>query len=298
MMKEKGDDRSNRNRPGQKRKLSNDGVRQIMRLFLWISVYRIINVWIIRTQFDPDEYWQTLEPAYCPVFGPDDGTSHSTIKGTDQYLLDRRRMHYGCALTWEWTRRWTPPSNSSEMSRLNHLLSESLHGPVRSYVSVLPTYLYYLACRPLLNWAAECDESDKNINYGSPGVPRYHTDFQRNLKQFVRHHSTYIISKGPAFLHAVLVAAPTDLMVWVISSRLDSGQSSPIHHNHDGGWRQSWPFWALVCSLTSWFHGYALVRTYANSVESVMLMLGITLLGPVSFVSWLDVIIVNVVRIC
>lgn len=297
MMKVTEDDRSNSNRSGQKRKLSNVGAQHILRLFLWITVYRIINVWVIRTQFDPDEYWQTLEPAYCLVFGPDDGTDHSTIRGTDQYLLHGRRMHYGCALTWEWTRRWTPPSNSeiesthtsSAMVRLNYLLSEALHGPVRSYVSILPTYLYYLACRPLLNWAAEYDESDKNFNDGSRVVTQYHTEFQRNLKQIIRQHSTYIISKGPVFLHAVLVAAPTDLLVWVISSRID---------NQHAGWRRSWPFWALVCSLTSWFHGYALVRTYANSVETVMLILGITLLGPVSFVSWLDVIVVNVVRIC
>eukprot|EP00978_Attheya_sp_CCMP212_P048837 scaffold582638_cov98-Attheya_sp.AAC.1 len=28
-------------------------------------LYRILNALWIETQFDPDEYWQTLEPAYC-----------------------------------------------------------------------------------------------------------------------------------------------------------------------------------------------------------------------------------------
>ena len=267
---------------------------QILRLFLWISVYRIGNVWILRTQFDPDEYWQTLEPAYCLVFGPD-GTNHSTIKEIE-HDLDRKRLYYGCALTWEWTRRWTPhPPISSEFegilassnfySRSKHLLSEALHGPVRSYVPILPTYLYYLACRPLLKWADESDSIDNSLNDGSRIVENYYTAFRRNLKQFIRQHSTYIISKGPVFLHAVLVAAPTDLMVWLISSRMNSVQSDTQHSRNEGGTRSSWPYWALVCSLTSWFHGYALVRTYANSVETFMLMLGITLLGPVRFLS-------------
>ncbi|EED91619.1 dolichyl-phosphate-mannose-glycolipid alpha-mannosyltransferase [Thalassiosira pseudonana CCMP1335] len=135
---------------------------------------------MIRTQFDPDEYWQTLEPAY---YG--------------QHL-------YGCALTWEWTRRWTPSSQSSASSpstpqkqttihdTIHSLIEQAMHGPVRSYVSILPTYWYYLGCRYLFRWV--------------------------------------------------------ELL---------------------------WPFWALFCSLASWFHGYALSRTYANSFETVCLLVGL-----------------------
>lgn len=262
--------------------------RRIIRLYLWISVCRLFNVWIIRTQFDPDEYWQTLEPAYCLAFGSD-GTSHTTIKGKD-HDSDRRRNTYGCALTWEWTRRWTPPSSSSEMESAHTTSTaflwwnQALHGPVRSFVSILPTYVYYRACRPLINWAEGNDESDKIFNNGNLLVSNYQSNFQRNLKQYIHRNSTYLISKGPAFIHAVLVSAPTDLMVWLISSRISNVQSLIAKDcNQNAGWRRSWPFWALVCSLTSWFHGYALVRTYANSVETIMLILGIALLGPVCY---------------
>ncbi len=277
----------NISRARRKRKVKNNGVCQMLRLFLCISVYRFVNVWIIRTQFDPDEYWQTLEPAYCLVFGPD-STSFSTTKGIDHYL-DRWRMHYGCALTWEWTRRRAFSSSSDHNAstvylRLNHLFSEALHGPIRSYVSILPTYVYYLACRPLLNWAVEHDESDESYYDGSRAATKHRAYFQCNLKQCIRRNSTFLISKGPAFFHAVLVAAPTDVTVWLVSSRMSSLQFRiSRQQNQNAAWRRSWPLWALVCSLTSWFHGYALVRTYANSVETVMLMVGIALLSPVRF---------------
>lgn len=270
---------------------------QMIWLSFWISVYRLSNAWMIRTQFDPDEYWQTLEPAYCLVFGlPDHGgsiSSHSANRGIS-HLPDKQRMH-GCAVTWEWTRRWSPASSSSEtiqytspssstrIMRISQtfqtIIDQALHGPVRSYVSIFPTYCYYLACRSLFNWATDdkCTTNDESC------------DFQSHLKQFIRQHSTYIISKGPAFVHAVLVAGPTDLSVWLIASRMNSLSSLP-EANHDGilisnkcKYSQSWQFWALVCSITSWFHGYALVRTYANSVETMFLLVGITLLGPVSF---------------
>ncbi|KAL3794326.1 hypothetical protein ACHAW5_009886 [Stephanodiscus triporus] len=278
-------------------KTSQDGINagQIIWLFFWISVYRLINAWVIRTQFDPDEYWQTLEPAYCLVFGSADrggsSVSHSKNEGENTHLLDKQRVH-GCALTWEWTRRWSPASSSyaameytssssyTSITRiiqtLQTIIDQALHGPVRSYVAIFPTYCYYLACRSLFNWASD----DKNTNDDES------SDFLSQLKQFIRQHSTYIISKGPAFLHAVLVAAPTDLSVWLIASRMNSLKSLPAS-NHDEirvsnecHYAQSWQFWALVCSITSWFHGYALVRTYANSVETVCLLVGITLLGP------------------
>jgi hypothetical protein len=278
----------------RKQKVKNIGVCQTLWLFLCISMCRFVNVWIIRTQFDPDEYWQTLEPAYCLVFGPN-STSYSATKGIDHYS-DRRRIHYGCTLTWEWTRRWTPSSSSSDLKithhnastiylRLNHFFYEALHGPIRSYVSVLPTYVFYLACRPLIDWAVEHDESDESYYDGSHAAKKYRTNFQYNLKQYIRQNSTFLISKGPAFFHALLVAAPTDLIVWLVSSRMSSVQTHiSRQQNQNAAWRRSWPFWALVCSLTSWFHGYALVRTYANSVETVLLMLGVALLSPVRFV--------------
>ena len=88
--------------------------RQTIHLFILICLYRLANAWMIRTQFDPDEYWQTLEPAYCLVFA---GSSSSSLtKNTNgnatNNLSDNNQgiQQHGCALTWEWTRRYTPPS--------------------------------------------------------------------------------------------------------------------------------------------------------------------------------------------
>jgi len=115
-------------------------------------------------------------------------------------------------------------------------------------------------------------------------LTQYYTRLISYLKQFIRQHATYIISKGPAFLNAMLVAAPTDLSVWLIESRM-SDILHPKNKSQNGLWRwqSSWPFWALVCSITSLFRGYALIRTYAKSFETMCLVVGIALLGPVVF---------------
>ncbi|KAL7529741.1 hypothetical protein ACHAXR_004937, partial [Thalassiosira sp. AJA248-18] len=250
-----------------------------------------------------DEYWQTLEPAYCLVFGSadDDGTiiNHSTSEIFSQD--DQSRRQHGCALTWEWTRRWTPPPSSDESpitlqsttaastpkriaQNAQILIEQALHGPVRSYISILPTYCYYLACRSLFHWA---DDYNDISDVDSNDDDRSHVVAQ-HLKKITRRHATYLISKGPALLHAILVAAPTDLSVWLIASRMNNLQSltttiNKDQHNESYCRWQSWPYWALLCSITSWFHGYALVRTYANSVETMCLLVGIALLGPELF---------------
>jgi hypothetical protein len=223
---------------------------KIFRLFLLICFYRLANAWMIRTQFDPDEYWQTLEPAYCLAFG----SSHK--EGT-QLANEGEGARYGCALTWEWTRRWTPTNETITSEWGGNFFMKAMHGPVRSYVSILPTYWYYLCCRSFFEWA-------KASSFES-------------LKYIIDHHASYMISKGPAFLHAVIVAAPTDLSVWWISLHLQNLAD-------DGSVDQSasWSYWALLLSLTSWFHGYALIRTYANCFETVCLTVGFALLIPVS----------------
>lgn len=215
-------------------------------VFLLICIYRLANAWMVRTQFDPDEYWQTLEPAYCLAFG------------SNQQALQNENGEatYGCALTWEWTRRWTPSTEEDTYSMPAFLL-QAMHGPIRSYVSILPTYWYYLACKSFF-------EMVQMSSY-------------EHLKQFVHQNASYIISKGPAFLHAITIAAPTDLSVWLIASKLErlSGASGKDNLTR-------WSFWALFLSLISWFNGYALIRTYANCFETACLAVGLVLLGPVS----------------
>lgn len=159
-------------------------------VFFSLCIFRLVNALLIQTQFDPDEYWQTLEPAYCHTFGD------------------------SCSLTWEWTRRASRTS----------LWERSLNGPVRSHLAILPTYLLYTFLR------------------------LYHVD------------TPFMVSKGPLLLNAVLIVAPTDYLVWYLGGQRSSSR------------------WSLFCSVTSWFQAYALVRTYSNSIETVLLMAGIALL--------------------
>ena len=183
--------------------------------FLALCVYRILNALLIQTQFDPDEYWQTLEPAYCQAFASP------------------------CAYTWEWTRRHgdtgTGTTSGQFATTLLTLLEQSLHGPVRSFLSVLPTYFLY------------------------------------SVAKYARWDTWWVISKGPMVLHAILAAAPTDYAVYNIAHL--------VYHDH-GGNAQQYARWALLLSASSWFHGYALIRTYSNSVETMLLLVGLTLVAP------------------
>jgi len=87
--------------------------RDLILLILVVLAIRLLNIQLIRSYFDPDEFWQTLEPAYCAAYFP----------------------QQSCAgLTWEWKRRGPPDSG---------LIEGSLWGPARSYLSVVPTYWYY-----------------------------------------------------------------------------------------------------------------------------------------------------------
>jgi phosphatidylinositol glycan class B len=130
--------------------------------YVCFAIFRILNALLIQSQFDPDEYWQNLEPAYCQVFG-EHGKPCS-------------------GLTWEWKRR---PS-STNVESLNDLLGVGLEGPVRSYVSILPTMLLYY------------------------------------LLKVLAIDSTFLVAKGPILLNAVLVAAPTDWTVWWMSRWMES----------------------------------------------------------------------------
>lgn len=173
---------------------------------------------ILETQFDPDEYWQTLEPAYCIAFS----TGHN------------------CELTWEWTRRREPGAKSITGFLL---LDDAFYGPVRSYVPLLPTIILY------------------------------------NFLKFFRLDTIWMVARAPLLLNAIIVAAPTDLAVFYISSYIfkdaavHSYKTIPLKVEH----------WALLASTTNWFNGYALIRTYSNSLETVILILGISLLCPELF---------------
>lgn len=132
-----------------------------MLVFFLCCVLRIANTFLVQSYFDPDEFWQTMEPAYCQAFnGRPDCPGY----------------------TWEWTRR-PPPSTEG-------FIEQSLLGPARSYISVLPTYLFYDVLK------------------------RFEVD------------TTWLVSRGPMILAAVTVAAPTDLAVWYTARWLKPLHSS------------------------------------------------------------------------
>ena len=239
---------------------------------------------MVRTQFDPDEYWQTLEPSYCLVFS-------SQGPGGQEGDMQRTR---GCALTWEWTRRLEERDDDglclsgSKIERAkcgaSKLIQQALHGPVRSYVSLLPTYGYYLACRSLFRWTDVDEAPILGFGEEGPGMLGRLRLLTRlvsgSIKRFIRRNATYIVAKGPVYIHAILVAAPTDLCTYLIADRLSKLRKGATFSRDASNipiW-VTWPFWALVCALTSWFHGYALIRTYANSFEAVCLSAGVAML--------------------
>ena len=183
-----------------------------LRAYLVFCSLRVINALLIQSQFDPDEYWQNLEPAYCSVF-EQTGTSCP-------------------GLTWEWKRR---PA-STEIDSFDGYIASGLEGPLRSYVSILPTLLLYYLVKYL------------GVDY------------------------TWVVSKGPILLNAILVSAPTDLAVWYMARYLQS----PKERNCN-----TLAWWCSFCSLTSWFNAYALIRTYSNSIETALLAISFALVSPV-----------------
>ena len=181
------------------------------KVYFAICIFRVLNCLVIQSQFDPDEFWQNLEPAYCEVFQPNQPCN---------------------GYTWEWTRR--PPKTTNGLSTVGQWISQGLLGPVRSYVSILPTYIFY------------------------------------RLIQAFQLDTSWTVAKGPAILHAIVVAAPTDWAVWYLSQ---CGASTPSQSAHAQ--------WALFCSLVSWFNAYAMTRTYSNSIEAALFALSLALVGPV-----------------
>lgn len=203
----------------------------LTKLYFILAIFRLLNAWLVRTQFDPDEYWQTLEPAYCAVLS---------------------RSSEECALTWEWTRQ---PSeldlhelhaemehSLSVLDRVSLILRHAMHGPIRSYVAVLPTIVFYRFIR-FIQSLSFLSLSEKNV--------------------------TFLVRKGPVLLHAILFVAPTDLSVYYITKIVYGCEYKARY--------------ALLASITSWFNGYALIRTYANSVECALCTLSFALLCDIIF---------------
>ena len=199
-------------------------------VYVFFAIFRCINALLIQSQFDPDEYWQNLEPAYCHVFHTNGGSSEGKP----------------CpGLTWEWKRRSTSPSSATLMTvkSLQDAVVMGLEGPVRSYISALPTILFYYLLKTMA-W-----------------------------------DTTFLVSKGPILVNAILVAAPTDWAVWYMSRWL---QEAPTTRSDDTKMMKgNLANWCIYCTITSWFWAYALVRTYSNSLETVIWTFSLVLVSKV-----------------
>lgn len=205
------------------------------KFFLYFAAFRIANVFLIQSQFDPDEYWQNLEPSYCRVFGEDE-------------IFDEGPSCPG--LTWEWKRRQEPTGSSDTNDYLPQsfidVLTFGLEGPVRSFASIVPTLIFYAA------------------------IKRFRLD------------SSWMVSRGPLIVNAVLVAALTDWCVWYSSRWMRCTKKGTSDSDPKGESSHSIVFYCVYCSLSSWFNAYALVRTYSNCLETALLAVSFALVSPVS----------------
>jgi phosphatidylinositol glycan class B len=209
---------------------------------------------VSNTQFDPDENWQNHEPAYCIVFAQVDSTTY------------QRGVSHNCVYTWEWTRRRSSLKSSpdystsqqySHFSRLKHLFLDALHGPVRSHVALLPTIFIYTIC--------------KRFRWDSRDVIAFY---------------------GPYLIHGLLIVIPTDIAIGVIATICESYTnitSSPTSRTATSRNPTTVRNWAMFASLTNWFLAYTLTRTYSNSIECMLLSVGVALvLSALHQISWLQ----------
>ena len=97
---------------------------KILRVYTYCCAFRLVNAAILDTYFDPDEYYQMVEPAYCLAFFPE---------------------NYCPAQTWEW-KRIGDADNLSDNLLINFVMNGML-GPARTYTSILPLTLFYSILR-------------------------------------------------------------------------------------------------------------------------------------------------------
>lgn len=196
-----------------------------LRLYLALCVFRILNTFLIRSYFDPDEFWQTMEPAYCQVF----------VHG-----INNPQQPVCQGFTWEWTRR--PPTTDS--ATIMNFIERSMLGPARTYLSVVPVHIWF-----------------------------------RLLQRLQLDTYWWAVARGPMILYAVTVAAPLDFAIWYAAHWLPNGNNKKDDYCSRGN-NTALAGWCLFLSLSSWFHGYTLVRTFANGQEALALTVAMALVSP------------------
>mmetsp|Transcript_28225 Transcript_28225/g.31709 ORF Transcript_28225/g.31709 Transcript_28225/m.31709 type:complete len:118 (+) Transcript_28225:91-444(+) len=96
-----------------------------------------------------------------------------------------------------------------------------------------------------------------------------------------------MVSRGPVFINAIFVTAVTDWTIWYMSrwikpiTTTTTKQHQQQQQKEDSNKGNDITFWCVYCSITSWFNAYTLIRTYNNSLETVLLALSLALVSPV-----------------
>jgi hypothetical protein len=98
-------------------------------ILLFLIAFRLVNAFAVRTFFQPDEYFQSLEPAWQIAFGQGQGAWVT-------WVSERDRVN-----TWLWL---TCPRNGGTNSDPHYILSSSPLSIKQPISSPPPS-----ACRPL-----------------------------------------------------------------------------------------------------------------------------------------------------
>ena len=212
-----------------------------LKVFLFFAAFRIANVFLIQSQFDPDEYWQNLEPSYCYIFG-------------DDQTFDEESSCPG--LTWEWKRRRqqhpelaaAASDNDDEhwSSPVINFFLFGLEGPVRSFASILPTLIFY--------WI----------------IKKYGWD-----SSWMVSRGPLIVNS--IFVAAAVDWTVWYTSKWMSRSSIKDQSED----NKNPKRKNDIVFWCIFCQLSSWFNAYTLTRTYSNSLETLLLSLSFALVSQV-----------------
>jgi GPI mannosyltransferase 3 len=79
--------RSSRHSRAHKQKSYHKHSYDPLKLFLFLLAFRLLNALLLRTFFQPDEYFQSLEPAWQLAFGPDTGAWLTWVSSEPNVLL-------------------------------------------------------------------------------------------------------------------------------------------------------------------------------------------------------------------